>query len=497
MVNRSIIKKRMLAGVIIALLAGTIALTIALLLPKNAAGSRAQAQSDRLNAYRYDLVFRPDDNTLAVTMTLDYTNHTGAALHELVLRTWAGAYANEDTSPAAIDELYDACYPQGFSAGDIQLAGVWWNDALVTAQFDDQARTVLRVPIGTLEDGGQGQLLLRCELTIPSCAHRFGIDGTVWRFGNALPILAVWQNGAWRTDEYYAIGEPFVSECANYSVVLITPAGFSCAAGASTHMEMLEDGRIRYTMQASAMRDFSFALSQQWQQAQKKTNGVVVTAYAASKEEAERAAGYAADALHIYASLYGDYAYAQLTVCALDYALEAASYPGIIFVDAACLVQQQDDALALLLAHETAHQWFYALVGSDQVNDAWQDEALCEYALLRYTQKKYGSAAYDNLRILRVDAPMREKIGQIVTAGAPLSYFGSWQVYDTVVRGRGAALLLALDALTGGMDDILHAYCEQFAFMLVSREDFEHFVCQYSGMDIAPLMQDYLDTYGY
>lgn len=497
MVKRSIIKRRMLACMLIAvLLAGAVALA-AVLPSKRTAGLRAQAQSDQLNAYRYNLVFRPDANTLAVTMTLDYTNHTGTALHELVLRTWAGAYASEDTSPAAIEELYDACYPQGFSAGDIQLAGVWWNDVLVSAQYDDDARTVLRVPIDTLEDGERGQLLLRCELTIPDCTHRFGTDGTVWRFGSVLPILSVWQEGAWRTDEYYAIGEPFVSECANYSITLITPAGFSCAASVHALAETLEDGRIRYTMQASAMRDFSFALSSQWQQAQKKTDGVLVTAYAASKAEAARAAAYAAEALHAYASLYGDYAYAQLTVCSLDYALEASSYPGLILVDAACFAQEQADALELLLAHETAHQWFYALVGSDQVNDAWQDEALCEYALLRYAKKKYGNSAYENLRILRVDAPMREKIGQIVTAGAPLSYFGSWQVYETVVQGRGAALLLALDELTGSMDDILRAYCEQFAFGLASRQDFEHFVSQYSGMDIVPLMQDYLDTYGY
>ena len=32
------------------------------------------------------------------------------------------------------------------------------------------------------------------------------------------------------------------------------------------------------------------------------------------------------------------------------------------------------------LVHETAHQWWYAVVGSDPVNEAWQDEGLCEYS---------------------------------------------------------------------------------------------------------------------
>ena len=43
-----------------------------------------------------------------------------------------------------------------------------------------------------------GRLLLRCELTVPRCAHRFGTDGAVWQFGNALPILSVWENPEFR-----------------------------------------------------------------------------------------------------------------------------------------------------------------------------------------------------------------------------------------------------------------------------------------------------------
>jgi aminopeptidase N len=30
--------------------------------------------------------------------------------------------------------------------------------------------------------------------------------------------------------------------------------------------------------------------------------------------------------------------------------------------------------------HETAHQWWYGIVGNDQVNHAWMDEGLAEYS---------------------------------------------------------------------------------------------------------------------
>ncbi len=462
------------------------------------AETRAQASSDGLNTYHYDLVFRPDEGTLSVTLTLDFTNRTEDTLSEIVLRTWAGAYASEDTSPAAIEETYDACYPNGFSAGDIRLEGVWWNGQIADAAFSDDARTVLSVLIDPLEPGKNGQLLMHCELIIPHCAHRFGTDGSTWLLGNALPILSVWQDGAWRDDAYSAIGEPFISECANYEVTLIAPAGYVCASGADDSSEKTADGRIRYTIQGSAMRDFALALSDTWHTAQKTVNGIRITAYAGGRDAAKRMAGYAAQALKIYNRLYGDYAYDQLTICAADFPLGGMSYPGLILIGEAQTSEEEADSLELLIAHEAAHQWFGALVGNDQTTDAWQDEALCEHAMLCYAREKYGSSAYENLRLLRVEAPVREKIGQAVTPGAPISYFGSWQTYSTVVYGRGAALLVALEEMTDGkLDEMLHDYCDVYAFKLASREDFERFFSEQSGMDILPLMQDYLDTYGY
>ena len=62
----------------------------------------------------------------------------------------------------------------------------------------------------------------------------------------------------------------------------------------------------------------------------------------------------------------------------------------------------------------------------------------------------------------------------------------------------GGSLPLALDEMTGGqMDKLLHEYCDAFAFKRASRADFEQFFTDRSGLDITPLMRDYLDTYGY
>ena len=40
--------------------------------------------------------------------------------------------------------------------------------------------------------------------------------------------------------------------------------------------------------------------------------------------------------------------------------------------------------------HEFGHQWFYGLVGSDEMNEAWLDEGVISYAQLQYLESRYG-----------------------------------------------------------------------------------------------------------
>ena len=458
------------------------------------AGQRAGDASQGLNEYSYELIFRPEEKSLAVTMTLRFTNRTGEQLNNLLLRTWAGAYASEETSPAAIDALYEACYPQGFDPGGIAIEGVWWNDAPVNAAFLDGACTALRADISTLSDGENGQLLLRCRLSIPECAHRFGHSQEIWQFGNALPILSVYENGGWRADAYSPLGDPFYSECANYSVSLIAPQGYALACTGTQTVEKRQDGTERFTVSARAVRDFGFALSDSWAQSSQQVSGVTVAAYGPDNESAKRAARYAAQALKTYDVRFGDYPWERYTVCAVNFPFGGMEYPGLSFITLACFEKDMADSLELTIAHETAHQWFYALVGSDQINQPWQDEALCEFAMLRYALDRYGKSAYENLRITRADAPMRERIPQRVSPATPISGFGSLDVYSAVVYGRGCAFLLAADEMSGKIDAFLREYCDRYAFSIASRQDFADLLNDVTGEDLEPLMADYLDT---
>ena len=455
----------------------------------SAAGERLKSAAQGLTAY--DVTMRLQEHTLSLSETVDYRNDTGEVLTDLVLRTWVNAYSSEETSPAATEELYDACYPGGFSAGYVTLYDVMWNGQGAAHEYLDEAKTALRVKIPPLAPGERGQLLLRCVEKIPECAHRTGIVGNRWQLGNAVPLLSVYQDGAWRTDEYSPVGDPFVSSCANFSLTLYAPEGYVPACSAPLTLE--KDGAWRGELLAA--RDIGLCVSPDYHQVSLQAGGVRLYSYADTEAGARRALTYAQRALETYAGLFGDYPYPALTLCSVDFPFGGMEYPGLCMISEGYYLDSRADSLELLVAHEAAHQWFYALVGSDQAKEPWQDEALCEYAMLRYIRARYGQGSYDTLRYYRVDSPMRENIPGSLTPGSPISYFGSLSDYAAVVYGRGAAMLLALEEwLPGGADAFLRAYAERFAFQLVTRAQFEAFLNDFAGKDASPLLLDYLDT---
>ena len=444
-------------------------------------------------AVQYDVVLRRsvEEASYGITETVRFRNDTGDTLETLVLRTWLNAYADEASSPAALEELYDGCYPEGFSAGYLDVYDVIWKGERVPYTYVNEDRTAMEIDVPPLEDGETGEMILRCVAHLPLCAHRAGRTGEEDRLGNVLPLLSRYENHAWRTDTYSAIGDPFVSDCADFKVTLHIPDGYVPACSALLSRD--ESGAWRGELLSA--RDLALAVSPAYKTASGKAGRVQVYSFAKTEAAAKRALDDACSALETFSSLYGPYPYPTFTVCSVDFPFGGMEYPGLCMIGERNYLESMADTLELIVAHETAHQWFYALVGSDQVNDPWQDEAICEYAMLRYIRERYGQGSFETLKYYRVDAPMRENIPGMLTPGSPVDYFGNLSDYSAVVYGRGAALLLALEEmLPGGVDGFLRKYAETFSYGYATRGAFEALLNEYAGEDLHPLLVDYLDT---
>lgn len=448
-----------------------------------------------------DAAFDPVNRTLQVSQTLTLTNCTGVAQRLLVLRTYPSAFRSEDYSPAATEELYDSTYLNGFSDGAFTMNSASLQmqcgaQASAEYSYGDEAQTVLRVSLPTdWATGAALTLRLKYTVLIPQVAYRFGENGGVWTLGNAFAIPSPFVDGEYLIDEYISIGDPFVSECRNYTVNVTAPEDYTVAGTGTPTVGQAADGQRVTHFSAPAVRDFALCVSKGYLHVMDMQDGVLVQGYALSAANADALVKYGKQALACYNARYGTYPYPVLSLCEVVFPFGGMEYPALTMI-ASDKLAKGGDTLEQLVAHEVAHQWWYAVVGNDEYRQAWQDEALAQFSVLDYWEARYGRDARDELQFSMADTSMRVTIPEGVTPGSPVDYFGDMSEYGLVVYNRGAAALCALNtAMEGKLDGFLSSYYHTYAFKLATRADFEALLKTYTGEDWSPLLSDYLDTY--
>ncbi|MDR2656874.1 MAG: M1 family metallopeptidase [Oscillospiraceae bacterium] len=453
------------------------------------ASAELRAASEALTSYDVRASFQPSSQTLTARERVTYRNMTGQALEAVYLRTYANAFASEETSPAAAAELYDLCYKKGFSPGGITIVSATIDNVNAEWSYEDDAGTVLKVETPRLTPGSSVVISLTYTIRIPTCAYRFGMSSGIAALHGALPTVAMWENGEWRLEQYYPIGDPFISECANWRVELTMPDGWIAASsGARVAGSPL-------TFEALAVRDFSLVLSNRFVFYQTDADGILVTAYALSVGEARAMARDAVSALRIFSGMFGAYPWPSYDIVSADIpfgGMESAALAMIGLSNAANSVNRER-----AIAHETAHQWFYAVAGSDELREPWIDEALCVYAVTQYIQSAKGDAAFNDYVEEEIEPSMRITIPRGVTIGSPVELFASWNEYRTIVYQRGASMMLGLREAMGEekLNEALRLYIKNAQFGIADRATFTDALKQVSGSEWEWFLVDYLDTY--
>lgn len=441
------------------LLGAVLLLTLCLILAGNA---------HRRDHYQVQAVWQEENATLSVQETIRLTNRAGESLDHLCLRLYPNAFAEERSVPVPDNELSIA-YPEGFASGGVSNLSVQVNGKNAPFMLEGAQRTVLRVQLPfSLRPQGGTEVTLRYDAALSRNRLRTGVLTKDVRLCNVLATLCIFQDGAFRTDDYTPIGDPFLSECADWDVELSAPGGY-VAAGPG--LVRAEDGR--WIFRTRNQRDFALLLSKDYEVAQAEQNGICIRSFAFTEEDAQQALDTAAQALRLYSEWFGDYPYPDFTVCAADFYVGGMEYPALAIVDQR-LYTAQDGMLEFVVAHETAHQWWYAAVGSDQIASPWQDEALAEYSTLLYYESVYGADSFDSLyqNMVRpaVDNPSLRGVG----IAQELSRFESAAVYDALVYRKGAAMLHDLRAHLGNEAFLtaLRSYYKSNRFKLAAPEDF-------------------------
>ena len=457
--------------------------------------------SETLNQYEIHVVFDPVLKTLVCSQKVLFRNQTGKTLSHLYFHLYPNAFQYEERPAFPPSEMAQA-YPNGFSPGSLTLERVLVDGkaaAYVTAGYsEDILLVLLKEP---LAPGEAAVVALEYTVVLPNALGRFGYGDYTYKGANWYPILSVYDHQGWNLNRHYPIGDPFYSEVSDYIVTLQAPSGFIIASTGDLVSETdTEDGIVR-EIHARAVRDFAFVASEHFKVASAQVGHTTVHSYYFSEPYGLLALDYAVQALAIYNDLFGLYPYNQFSVVETDFFIGGMEYPNLIMVDTRLYNEADLTWLEIVTVHETAHQWWYGLIGNNQVEAAWLDEGLTEYSTVLYYGVRYGPEeeremfeTYLGAGKYRMMEGYIEALGLNKTIHRPTYAFPDWVSYDVLVYGKGAMLFDAIRQVTG--DDLfvsfLQTYFKVFRYKNAAKADLIKILNEVTEQEWTEFMEEWL-----
>ena len=130
---------------------------------------------------------------------------------------------------------------------------------------------------------------------------------------------------------------------------------------------------LNYVYDLANARDYAFAVSPGYHLATGTVNGVTVESYY-TNGAGLTALSYAKSALATYAANYGAYPWTRYIVAQGADPAAGDEWPAMTTIGYSYLGSKY------VVTHEVAHQWWYAVVGNDQIGSPWLDEAFAEFS---------------------------------------------------------------------------------------------------------------------
>lgn len=336
--------------------------------------------------YRMSLYLDINTRTLYGTTVLTTSNTCGQVLSELWFTIYPDAFRNSTATPAPASAYY-----AGFEPAGIELQEIMVNFKPV--DYIREGVSLQLIPAEDILPGQDITVEMKWKAQIPRVAYRYGYKEGVYMLGHFYPALNVYDDGVWRKSYDSAFGDPFCLNCADYLVRLNIPEAYSMVSTGSVVETIAEDnGRQFITVAAENVRDFAMVIAHQYQVLEEAGQGYTVFMHAPvqSDDNLDWMLQETIDILDFFSCTWGSYPYPEYKVVFVPMqGFDGMEYSGIVFLSDELLRPRADrEHTRFLLAHETAHQWWYGLVGNDQVREPWLDEGLANWGAYKYLNQQ-------------------------------------------------------------------------------------------------------------
>ena len=426
-------------------------------------------------AYTINATLDYANKTVSVDQTILYPNHSGETLSDFVLAVepnmWPGSFnltaLNVDGTPISVYDLQGQKLEFTLPA---PLAPE--TTATVSMQY------MLILPFAEQQDPSVGRPRI------------YGYTTRQVNLANWYPFIVPYEAGTgWALHDPWYYGEHLVYEAADYEVNLTTDP--SVVVAASGFAEQNGES-MRYTLTAG--RTFAISASPDFQSVSAQVGDVTVTSYYFPPYDnpGKTVLDVSMQAVELYNQRFGPYPHKTLAAVMGDFN-DGMEYSAFYFLSRNFYNLYDGkpmNYLVFVAAHETAHQWWFERVASDQAEHPWLDESLCTYS-----ERLYYEAYHPELvsiwwpyRMYYYDPSAKMDIPVYAGTG--------FQPYTNATYFVGAHFLEDLRARIG--DEAFFAFLQDYATQMNGKiavpQDFFAILRQHTSTDFSDLIATYFSN---
>ena len=337
----------------------------------------------------YNLNCTLDGNTLYGTETVNFYNDTENSFTELKFNLFGNAFRKGAKYSPIAPEHTSRAYPNGISYGDMKINSVKSLNKDMEFSIGGQDENILTVKLfEEVFPNERVSLSIDYVLNLANVIARTGVNAKTVNLANFYPILCATDNGSFYECVYYAIGDPFYSDCADYTVTLTANKDLVVASSGRLCSENISTDTATRTYKINNARSFAFVLSKNFKVATDNSTGVAVNYYYYDDASPEKSIGYAVNAIKTFNELFGEYPYPTYSVVKTPFVQGGMEFPALT------MIADDIDGMPYgeVIVHETAHQWWQTAVGNNEIEFGFLDEGLAEYSVVLFYEKfpEYG-----------------------------------------------------------------------------------------------------------
>lgn len=404
-----------------------------------------------------------------------------------------------NTEDAALNEIHFRLFPN-ILGGEMTVSNLSVDGQPAAPQFGLE-NSLMIVPLpAPLEVDRSVVLKMDYVVAVPQAVElNYGVLAyydDVLALAHAYPMIAVYDDEGWNAELPPQDGDVTYADAAFYIVRIRAPKDLTLVAS-GREISRGEAGQDQVlTVANGPARDFYLAASPKYEKISQTFGEVTVNSYAPGKlrDGAQFALEVAAGAIDAFDKRYAPYPYTEFDIVSTPTLALGIEYPGMTAIASRIYDVNRDSRMYVeaTVAHEVGHQWFYNLVGGDQLDDPWLDESLTQFVTLQYFADEYGKVGEDEFRA-SLEGRWARVNNEKIPIGLPVSAYQGAE-YSAIVYGRGALFFLALreEMGTDSFDAFLREYTESLSWGIATPEYLQSLAEQECACELDALFEEWV-----